>query len=135
MVRAGFAFYSCVYAAAGSLGSKSQDAQAVLAPINVLLLVVYFVGTLSALNDPNAPLIRLLSFLPPTAPMTMPVRAIVGDVPAWQIAISMALTVAGTVFLIRVAGRIYSNSILRIGPRIRFRQAWREARRTTGSAA
>ena len=36
--------------------------------------------------------------------------------------------VAGTVFLIRVAGRIYSNAILRTGPRIRFRQAWREAR-------
>jgi ABC-2 type transport system permease protein len=89
---------------------------------------VYFVGTLTALNNPDAPLIRVLSFLPPTAPMTMPARAIVGEVPWWQIAISMALTVGGTVLLIRVAGRIYANSILRTGPRIRFRQAWREAR-------
>ena len=131
----GFAFYSCLYAAAGSLGSKIQDAQAILAPMNILLLAVYLFGTLSALNDPDAPLIKVMSFFPPTAPLTMPVRSIVGQVPWWQIGISMALTVAGAVFLIRVAGRVYANAILRTGPRIRFRQAWREARERGPAAA
>jgi ABC-2 type transport system permease protein len=124
----GFAFYSCLYAAAGSLGSKTQDAQAVAAPLQILLLILYFVGTFTALSTPDAPLVKVLSFLPFSAPMTMSARAIVGDVPAWQIALSVAITIAGTVFLIRFAGRIYSNAILRTGPRMKFRQAWREAR-------
>jgi ABC-2 type transport system permease protein len=123
----GFAFYSSLYAAAGSLGSKPQDAQAVAAPLQVFLLIIYFVGTFTALATPDSPLIVVLSFFPPTAPMTMSVRAIVGDVPGWQIAISVVLTVAGTVFLIRLAGRVYARAILRTGPRLKLRQAWRMA--------
>ncbi|HXJ63946.1 MAG TPA: ABC transporter permease, partial [Actinomycetota bacterium] len=123
----GFAFYSSLYAAAGSLGSKTQDAQAVVAPLQVLLLIIYLVGTITALANPDAPLIVVMSFFPPTAPMTMSVRAIVGDVPAWQIAISLALTLVTTVFLIRLAGRVYASAILRTGPRMKFRQALREA--------
>jgi ABC-2 type transport system permease protein len=130
----GFAFYSSLYAAAGSLGSKPQDAQAVAAPLQILLLVVYFVGTLTALNKPDSALIQVLSFFPPTAPMTMSVRAIVGNVPWWQIVISVALTVGATVFLIRLAGRVYAHAILRTGPRLKLRQAWREASEP-GSAA
>jgi ABC-2 type transport system permease protein len=130
----GFAFYSSLYAAAGSLGSKTQDAQAVSAPLQILLLIVYFVGTLTALNTPEAPLIQVLSFLPPTAPMTMSARAIVGDVPWWQIALSVALMLGGIVVLIRLAGRIYANAILRTGPRLRFRQAWRSSAEPGASA-
>jgi ABC-2 type transport system permease protein len=123
----GFAFYSSLYAAAGSLGSKTQDAQAVVAPLQILLLVVYLVGTLTALTNPDSPLIQVMSFFPPTAPMTMSVRAIVGNVPWWQIAISLALTLGSTALLIRLAGRVYANAILRTGPRLKLSQAWREA--------
>jgi hypothetical protein len=38
------------------------------------------------------------------------------------------LTAAGTVWMARIAVRIYSNSILRTGPRISFRQAIKESR-------
>ncbi len=123
----GFAFYSSMYAAAGSLGSKSQDAQAVAAPLQVVLLLVYLLAIFTGLSTPDAPLIQVLSFFPPTAPMIMGVRAISGNVPWWQIAISVALTLAATLWLIRLAGRIYAHAILRTGPRIKLRQAWREA--------
>jgi ABC-2 type transport system permease protein len=123
----GFAFFSSLYAAAGSLGSKPQDAQAVAAPLQVLLLAVYLLGIFTALVKPDSTLVKVLSFFPPTAPMTMSVRAIVGNVPWWQIAIAVALVVASTVFLIRLAGRIYAYAILRTGPRLKLRQAWREA--------
>jgi hypothetical protein len=42
--------------------------------------------------------------------------------------VAAALTAVGTVWMARIAVRIYSNSILRTGPRISFRQAIKESR-------
>ena len=58
----------------------------------------------------------------------MPVLYAAGDVPVWQVAVSAVLCAAGTVWMARIAARIYANSILRSGPRIGFRQAVKEAR-------
>ncbi len=70
----------------------------------------------------------MLGFLPPTAPIAMTVLYASGDVPVWQVVVAAALTAAGTVWMARIAVRIYANSILRTGPRISIRQAIREAR-------
>jgi hypothetical protein len=58
----------------------------------------------------------------------MPVLYEAGDVPVWQVVVAAVLCAAGTVWMARIAVRIYSNSILRTGPRISFRQAIRESR-------
>ena len=61
----------------------------------------------------------VLSILPPTAPVAMPVLYSAGDVPAWQAAVSAVLLAAGTVWM---AATIYGRSILRTGSRVRLRQ-------------
>jgi ABC-type transport system involved in cytochrome c biogenesis ATPase subunit len=65
---------------------------------------------------------KVLGFLPPTAPIAMPVLYAAGDVPGWQAAISAALVAAGTVWMARTAATIYGRSILRTGSRVRLRQ-------------
>jgi ABC-2 type transport system permease protein len=70
----------------------------------------------------------VLGFLPPTAPIAMPVLYAAGDVPVWQVLVAAALTAVGTVWMARIAVRIYANSILKAGPRISFRQAIKESR-------
>jgi ABC-2 type transport system permease protein len=64
----------------------------------------------------------VLGFLPPTAPIAMPVLYAAGDVPAWQAAVSAVLVAAGTVWMARTAATIYGRSILRTGSRVRLRQ-------------
>ena len=71
---------------------------------------------------------HVLGFLPPTAPIAMPVLYASGDVPVWQVVVAAVLCAAGTVWMARIAVRIFSNSILKTGPRIGFRQAIRESR-------
>jgi ABC-2 type transport system permease protein len=66
----------------------------------------------------------LLSILPPLAPVLMPVRIASGDAQLWQIALAAVLTVATIVGLNFGAGRIYANSVLRTGTRVRLRDAW-----------
>ena len=65
---------------------------------------------------------RVLGFLPPTAPVAMPVLYAAGDVPAWQAAVSAVLVAVGTVWMARTAATIYGRSILRTGSRVRLRQ-------------
>ena len=72
----------------------------------------------------------IFGFLPPTAPIAMPVLYAAGDVPVWQVAVSAVLCAASTVWLARVAARIYSRSILRTGDRIRLSQVLRRETET-----
>jgi ABC-2 type transport system permease protein len=53
------------------------------------------------------------------------VRIAGGDVPAWQIGLALVLTVAAIAGLTRLAGRVYANSAMRIGTRVRFMDAFR----------
>ena len=77
------------------------------------------------LANPTSPVATIASMLPPFAPILMPVRTTGGDVPVWQVALALALTVAAIVGITRLAGRIYANSAMRIGSRVRFMDAFR----------
>ena len=57
------------------------------------------------------------------APILMLVRMSSGDALAWEVGLRVILTVMSTLGLTWMAGRIYSNSVLRLGTRVRFRDA------------
>ena len=123
----GYAFYAVLYAAAGSLVARQEDVQNVATPPALPLLAGYIVAAQAAFSGEDNVLVRFMSLFPPTAPVVMPVRATVSDVPAWEVALSVVLTVAGIVLLVRVAGRVYASSLLRTGGRVRWRDALRSA--------
>ncbi len=118
-----YAFYAVLYAAAGSLVSRQEEAQSIQVPITAILLVGY-IFALQAAQSPDGVAAVFGSLFPPTAPMVMTVRMAVGGVPVWQIVLSVALMVVTIYGMVQLAGRIYSGSVLRIGPRIRLREAW-----------
>ncbi|MGH3102259.1 MAG: ABC transporter permease, partial [Thermoleophilia bacterium] len=71
---------------------------------------------------------HITAFIPMTAPLTVPPRIPAGDVPAWEIVASLAITIGATALLIPLAARIYSGGILRTGSALKLREAWRAAR-------
>ena len=118
----GYAFYCTAYAAAGSMVSRQSDVGSVILPVQIPLIVAYALSyTVIYANGANV-FYRVLGFLPPTAPVAMPVLYAAGDVPAWQAAVSAVLVAAGTVWMARTAATIYARSILRTGSRVRLRQ-------------
>ncbi len=124
----GYAFYCTAFAAAGSLVSRQSDVNSTILPVQLPLIVAYGLSyTVLYANGANA-LYHVLGYLPPTAPIAMTVLYAAGDVPVWQVALSAVICAAGTVWMARIAVRIYANSILKTGPRISFRQAIRESR-------
>jgi ABC-2 type transport system permease protein len=69
----------------------------------------------------------IASFVPPTAPMVMIVRIANGSVPWWQIALSVGLMLVTILGMLLLAGRIYAGAVLRVGGRVKLREAWRGA--------
>jgi ABC-2 type transport system permease protein len=121
----GFAFYATAYAAAGSLVSRQEEAQNAAFPLTMLLMIAYFIASFSLSGDNTV--LRIASLVPPTAPMTMPVRMAAGDARLWEIVLSLTAMVTVTYLLVRLAGRIYAGGLLRSGAKIKVRDAWRSA--------
>ena len=121
----GFAFYATAYAATGSLVSRQEEAQNAAFPLTMVLMAAYFIASFSFTGD--NPVLRVASFIPPTAPMTMPLRMAAGDAAGWEAALSLTLMVLTTYLLVRLAGRIYAGGLLRSGPRIKLKDAWRSS--------
>jgi len=125
----GFAFYSCAFAAAGASVSRAEEVGNATMPLTTLLIVAYLLGVTTVTGNPDSTLAQVASFVPPLTPMVMLSRAAVGHVPPWAVPLAVLIEVASTWVLVRVAGRVYTGAIVRTGPRVKLRQAWRSADR------
>jgi ABC-2 type transport system permease protein len=124
----GFALYATIFAAAGSLVSRQEDTQSVLSPVTITVLLGFVVGFNLLTSDPRGTPITVMSLLPPFSPLFMPARIALGVAPVGQVVLAFALTLAFTAATLWLGGRIYANSVLRIGARVSFREALGRAR-------
>jgi ABC-2 type transport system permease protein len=122
----GYLFFAVIYAALGATISRQEDMQSV-AMIPVILLIPGYFIALFSLEDPTTTLSRVASMVPPTSPLVMPMRLAVGGVPAWEVAVALVLLAAASYGLIRLGGRVYSGAVLKLGPKVKLREAWRSA--------
>jgi len=120
----GYAFYSGLFACAGALVPRQEELQASMTPLTMLILISFFLSFV-VLDDPDGTLAHISSFIPFSAPITMPPRIALGEAPAVEILAAFAVTVAGALALIPLAGRIYSGAVLRTGSAVKLREAWR----------
>ena len=118
----GFAFYSWVYAAAGSMAERQDQVQSLAFPLTLPILFAYIMALTAAGTQNASTLFKVLAFLPPTAPLTMPVLVGLGQVTWWGFMASVALSIGSTVAVARIAGKIYRRAILRTGRRVRWRE-------------
>jgi ABC-2 type transport system permease protein len=121
----GILLYATVYAAVGSLVSRQEEVNGVMAPLTMTIVVAFVVSINLLLANPDSPLVSVLSLLPPFAPILMPARIAIGNASLWQVSLSVALAVLAIVGLTWLAGRIYSAAVLHTGARVRLRDALR----------
>ena len=120
----GFLLYATAYAAVAATVSRQEEVQGATAPIQIFLILSY-VLVFATLGNLSGPLATVASILPPFAPTLMSVRMAGSDVPAWQVGLAVGLMLVSIGGLIWLAGRIYSNSVLRLGAPVRLRDALR----------
>jgi ABC-2 type transport system permease protein len=122
----GFLIYAVLLGAAGSLVSRMEDANTIAMPVNMVVVVAFFVS-LAALNNPDGVVAVVSTLIPFTAPFVVPVRASLQAIPAWQYVSALVISVSAIAVLTVLAGRIYSGALLRYGSRVGIRDAWRSA--------
>jgi ABC-2 type transport system permease protein len=124
MVVVGFVFYAALYTVAGSMTPSIEDAQAIAGPLAMGVIGTYMLVIFAVIPSPEGTAARILTFLPPTAPFTVPARVALEAIPAWQVATAAVITLVGSWLAVRLGGRLYSAALL-AGGKLTWRGAWR----------
>ena len=115
---AGYALYAGIFLAIGSLCNTLKEAQSLMMPMMMILIVPLVTMTFIA-QDPNGPVARIMSWIPLFTPFTMMNRA-AAEPPMIDVigtTIILLLTIALVLWL---SGKIFRQGVLRTGqpPRI-----------------
>ena len=108
-----------------ALVSRQEDVGGVTAPAVMLIVLPYVAGILILPADPDNEFVTVLSLIPLFAPFLMPMRSALDVAPLWQVVVSIGLTLLLIVVLVWLAGRIYRNAALRMGSRVKIKDALR----------
>jgi ABC-2 type transport system permease protein len=120
---AGYALYATAYGALGALVGRQQEVGQVTAPLLILLLAGYLASATVAASHPGGGAARLLSLIPPFAPMVMPVRIAAGTVGTPEILLALALTLVLAALVLRLGAAVYRGGIVVTGARVGLRAA------------
>ncbi|TWP49999.1 ABC transporter permease [Lentzea tibetensis] len=121
----GFFLYATVFAAAASLVSRQEELQSVLTPISMTIIIAFVVGINLMIQNAAGTAVTVLSMLPPFAPILMPGRIAMGVAPAWQVLVAVVLALGAIAAITWLGGKVYANAVLRVGSRVKLREALR----------
>lgn len=113
----GLVQYLCLAGALGALVERSEDVNATVGPLTVILIAGYIAAQATSGNVVGL----LLALFPLTSPMVMPARIALGEASAAEIAAALVLLVVGVMLAARFATVVYRRAIVRTGSRLRLR--------------
>jgi ABC-2 type transport system permease protein len=125
----GYTLYSTTLGFLGALASRMEEASNASTPVTMVAMISYFVAIFAVVDDPDGTVARIATFLPPSAPMVVPLRAAFDAIPAWEIVVSIVVTLAAIYGLFVIGGRVYAGAALQTTGRMKLRDAWRSAGR------
>ena len=117
----GFIFYSSLYAAVGSSVNSESEARQAASPL-MILVVSSGVLIQPVLLNPTGTLATVLSLVPISSPIIMPIRMAVTGVSTVELAASIGFLVIGCVAALWLASRIYRVGLLMYGKRPTMRE-------------
>lgn len=123
----GFLLYATLYAAAGSMVSRVEDAQQAAGPLIFLAIAGYF-AAFTGLNEPDAQWVVVLSIIPFFSPYLMPARMLLTSPSPAEIGLALVLLAITVALALAIASRIYSAGVLLYGQRVGLRSVWRATR-------
>jgi ABC-2 type transport system permease protein len=118
----GFVLLAALFAAAAAMVSRQEDIGSTTFPLTLLIMAPYFLVIF--FND-NPVVLAIMSYVPFSAPVGMPMRLFLGEAQWWEPLISLAILIATCVGAILLGAKIYQNSLLRMGARVKLGEALR----------
>ncbi|SDS38491.1 ABC-2 type transport system permease protein [Paenibacillaceae bacterium GAS479] len=112
----GFFLYATLYAAVGSIVSRTEDLGQAVMPLTFLSLGGFYLGMFN-LTNPDSMLVKVTSFIPFLSPYVMVVRTGVGNVEYWEIGVSLLIMLVSIYLLGWLSAKIYRTGVLMYGKR------------------
>jgi ABC-2 type transport system permease protein len=116
----GFVLLATMFAATGALVSRQEDVASTTTPVTLLVMLPYFLIIFLNGNDTA---VAVMSYVPFSAPVGMPLRLFLGQAQWWEPLVSLAILLATTLVMLLIGARIYENALLKLGARVPWRQA------------
>jgi ABC-2 type transport system permease protein len=116
----GFVMIAALYAATASLVSRQEDVGSATSPVMILVMLPYIL-VITFNNNPVV--LAIMSYVPFSAPVGMPMRVFLGEAAWWEPLLSLVVLLATTAAVIAIGARIYSNALLRTGARVKLSEA------------
>ncbi|WP_250001705.1 ABC transporter permease [Actinoplanes sp. M2I2] len=123
----GFVMLAALWAGVGALAARPEDLNGVSQPVQMAVMLPFFAVIFLGENDLA---MRILSYVPFSAPIAMPTRIFNGDAAGWEPFLALAVMAVTAVVLLGVGARVYEGSLLRTNGKTSWATAWRS--RTSG---
>jgi ABC-2 type transport system permease protein len=120
----GFVLLAAMWAVTGSLVSRQEDLGSTTGVVMMLVMGPYF--AVMFFSD-NATVMTVLSYVPFSAAIAMPVRLFANEAQVWEPLVSLGLLAASVVLIVLLASRVYSGSLLQTAGKVRLAKAWAHA--------
>ncbi|MCS5518650.1 ABC transporter permease [Curtobacterium sp. MCLR17_039] len=118
----GFVLLASLFAAAAVLVSRQEDVGSVTTPVMMLVMIPYFL-IIVAYDNPT--ILGIMSYVPFSAPIGMPMRIFLGTAEWWEPILSLVIVAASVVAVVVIGARVYENALLRTGSRVKLSEALR----------
>ncbi|PXY22648.1 ABC transporter permease [Prauserella muralis] len=117
----GFVLLAAMWAVAGALVSRQEDLGSSMSLAMLLVMGPYF-GVM--FFSDNATVLTVLSFVPFSSAVAMPVRLFIGQAQLWEPLVALGVLAATVVLIVLLASRVYSGSLLQTRGKVALSQAW-----------
>lgn len=117
----GYLLFAVISAAVGSVSASSREGQQLITVFTMpMISPLWFMSLL--MMFPDSPIWVLLTLLPITAPVEVMLRLGVSDIPAWQLAASIAILALSIIGMMLLTVKIFRAHLLMYGKRPRLRE-------------
>jgi ABC-2 type transport system permease protein len=116
----GYFLYATLAAFLGSLVSRIEDVQQLIAPM-IFLIIAAFMIAMFGLTNPETSFITISSYIPFFTPMIMFLRVGMLNIPPWEIGLSIAILLVSITVLAIFGARVYKGGVLIYGKSSSFK--------------
>jgi ABC-2 type transport system permease protein len=123
----GYLLYGSLLSGIGASSSSMQEAQPIAGLFSLVAVIPLFV-LMQFLENPNGGWPVFLSLLPFTSSAAMMIRLVLGQVPLWQVYLSLGILAASVVLIVWLAAWVFRVGLLLTGQRLTPRTLFRAMR-------
>lgn len=118
---AGFFLFATLYAALGSIVSRTEDLGNAVMPMTFISLAGFYIAIFS-ISTPDSLLVKICSHIPLFSPFVMVLRLGLTDIAMWEVLVSLAILVVTIYLAVYVSAKIYRTGVLMYGKRPSFKE-------------